>query len=108
MVTKALKGSHRSVQQIGILRDGSLFLDAHVFDDDYGDYADTDYVAPADVTRLKQLLTGLGVKTRTDAELLDVLAALFDTAHEAGAALKGLGFNPVHRVDLGARYDVLE
>jgi hypothetical protein len=107
MITKALKGFDRSVQQIGILPDGSLFLDAHVFDDDYGDYADTDYVAPADVTRLKGVLCGLGLNARTDADLLDVLAELFDTAHDAAAALKALGVNPVHRVDLGARCDVL-
>jgi hypothetical protein len=105
---KALKGFSRSVQAVGLLRDGTLYIDAHVFDDDYGDYADTDYVAAGDVKRLKGLLGSLGLKVQADAELLEALAELFETAREAAAAINALGIKTVHRVDLGARNDLLE
>lgn len=36
LATKTLKGYPRSVQKIGFLRDGSLYIDAHIFDDAKG------------------------------------------------------------------------
>jgi hypothetical protein len=106
VITKALKGFPRSVQKVGILGDGSLYIDAHVFDDDYDDYADTDYLAAADVVRLREALGALGFKAGNDEELLEVLAERYSTAYDARTALKALGFQLVHRTDLGARCDV--
>ena len=44
LATKTLKGYPRSVQKIGFLGDGRLFIDSHTFDDDHGDSASTDYL----------------------------------------------------------------
>jgi hypothetical protein len=59
LIVKALKAFRRSVQEVGFLRKGTLFLDVHVFDDDYGDYADTDYLSTSDVARLKRCFAAL-------------------------------------------------
>jgi len=96
------------MQKVGIMGDGSLYIDAHVFDDDYGDYADTDYLVAANVARLKDLLGAFGFKVGNDEELLEVLAKRFATAHDARTALTELGFHLVHRTDLGARCDVAD
>ena|ERR1700690_1645514 len=107
MLKKSLQGWLGGKQAIGILSDGTLFVDAHVFDnDDYGDYADTDFLPAADVVRLKEMLGARGLKAATNEQLLDVLAALYSTAYDTRMALKALGFQPMHRTDLGARYDV--
>jgi hypothetical protein len=103
MLSKTLRGFPRSVQEVGFLRDGTLYLDSHVFSDKY-DYADTDYLAASDVTRLKAIFCRSGLKAQSDAELLDIFAARYDTALDARTALHALGFRPVHITDIDARY----
>ncbi len=104
LATKTLKGYPRSVQKIGFLGDGSLYIDAHIFDDAHGDFATTDYLTPAAVLLLKALL--FDTKVPTDAEFLDALAAMADTADELTEKLKAQGFRTVHRYDPDAHYDV--
>jgi hypothetical protein len=102
MLTKTLKGFHRSVQQIGFLRDGTLFVDSHIFDNDRGDSAATSYLAAGDVGKLRTFLCRSGLAAQTDAGLLEVLAERFDDALEVETALHALGFRPVCIVDMDA------
>jgi hypothetical protein len=99
---KVLKGFPRSVQQIGFLRDGTLFMDSHIFDDDRGDSASTSYLAAGDVGHLRTFLCRSGLAAQTDAGLLEVLAERFDDALEVETALYALGFRPVNIVDIDA------
>jgi hypothetical protein len=96
----------RGVESVGILDDGSLFIDSHWFDDDQGDAASTDYVSVRHVPAINNLLTTPERMPSSNEQLLAALAERFTSSAEIVEWLKKNAIPTVHRFDDGAWYDV--
>lgn len=97
MKERRLNPGSGGVEHIGILPTGELYIDREMIGDDLPDYPLTEYLAAADVARLKSLLAIGG--SMADGELLDLLACRFKRGYDILQWLQTAGIPTEPRLD---------
>src|SRR5271165_3239636 len=95
MRERRLNSGPDSIEHVGVLPTGELYIDREIASDDRPDCVLSDFVAPGDVARLKSLLAMGGAMT--DEELLERLAGRFRRGADLVKWLRASGISTAPR-----------